>query len=500
VKKYNIILLMTDQHRFDCLGCAGNPAIETPNLDFLASQGTLFSHAYTPCPSCIPARACLMSGMNPWNTGVLGMGRGQGEMGGGFSQTLPGELTKAGYYTKGVGKMHFGPQRLLNGFHSIELDESARVQAPGFASDYKEWFDRNKTGDYTFMDHGVAFNSWVARPWHAPEFLHPSNWVINQSIAFLKKRDPSMPYFLKASFARPHSPYDAPPYYFEHYEKKELPKAWYGDWDRIHDVPQDAADVNAWQGRRTDEEIAQARAGYYGSVTHIDHQIGRLINFLQRSGQYEDTIILFTSDHGDMLGDHNLWRKTYAYEGSAHIPFLIRLPKELRENAPRICDVPVTLYDILPTVLGLVGLPIPEAVDGLDLSGLMRGETECSRKYLHGEHCTCYAERQETQYLTDGLWKYIWLPRVGEEQLFNLKNDPCENNDLASDAAYADELALWRGRMVEILSKRDCGLTDGDHLVCQAGCGPIISPHYQERLQNWGFDSEDWKQSMRLVY
>ena len=125
MKAYNILLLMTDQHRFDALGCYGNPVVETPNLDWMASEGTVFENAYTPSPSCIPARACLISGQDTWNTGILGMGRGQGPMGGGFMHTLPGELARAGYLTRGVGKMHFAPQRLLNGFHHMELDESA---------------------------------------------------------------------------------------------------------------------------------------------------------------------------------------------------------------------------------------------------------------------------------------------------------------------------------------------------------------------------------------
>jgi len=116
MNKPNILLIMTDQHRFDCLGCYGNEQIETPNIDWIASKGTIFNNAYTPSPSCIPARASLMTGQDTWNTGILGMGKGQGPMGIGFQHTLPGELAKAGYHTKGIGKMHFFPQRSLNGF------------------------------------------------------------------------------------------------------------------------------------------------------------------------------------------------------------------------------------------------------------------------------------------------------------------------------------------------------------------------------------------------
>lgn len=136
MNKPNVLLIMTDQQRWDTLGCYGNAVVETPNLDWLASMGIVFTAAYTSTPSCVPARASLITGMDPWNTGILGMGEGQHGMGVNFAHTLPGELALAGYHTQGVGKMHFHPQRALNGFHHTVLDESGRVGTPGFVSDY----------------------------------------------------------------------------------------------------------------------------------------------------------------------------------------------------------------------------------------------------------------------------------------------------------------------------------------------------------------------------
>lgn len=492
MKKYNVLLLMTDQHRFDCLGCYGNQKIETPNIDQLASEGVIFKNAYTPSPSCIPARACLISGMNQWNTGILGMGKGQGPMGGGFPHTLPGELAKGGYHTQGVGKMHFGPQRILNGFHNTVIDESGRRgKDPNFVSDYKTWFDRNKPADMNISDHGLAWNSWVARPYHAPEYLHPTNWTVNESINFLKKKDPSMPFFLKTSFARPHSPYDALPYYFDLYMNKDLDKPYVGEWAKMHDVPEDGANVNAWRGVRTPEEIKRARSGYYGSVNHIDHQIGRLLNHLTVSGQYENTIIIFTSDHGDMLGDHNLWRKTYAYEGSAHIPFIIRLPKELRKNIKKEVFEPVTLYDIMPTILDLCSLEIPDTVDGMSLKGLMQGKNDGFREYLHGEHCECYSYEQDMHFLTDGRYKYIWFPQLGKEQFFDLQKDPGELMDMSGSVEYKDEIELWRMRLVKELEPRKTNLTSNGELVCTRGMQAVTSPNYAKRIKEWGFDMEN---------
>ncbi len=494
-KSPNVLLLMTDQHRFDCLGCAGNRSIETPNLDWLAAGGTLFTKAYTACPSCVPARATLITGMDQWHTGILGMGRGQGPMGVGFRHTLAGELARAGYHTQGVGKMHFHPQRSLNGFHNTVLDESSRVVDPGFVSDYQAWFDAHKTGDYGITDHGIDWNSWMARPYHAPEFLHPTNWTVNESIRFLKERDPTAPFFLMTSFARPHSPYDALPYYFEMYERRKLPGPSVGKWAACHDVPEDAARPDAWRGVRTPEEVRRARVGYYGQVNHIDHQLGRLLMALRKTGELDNTVILFTADHGDMLGDHNLWRKTYAYEGSAHVPMIVRLPAAMRAPRGQRVEAPVMLRDVMPTLLDAAGVDIPETVDGSSMVPLALGKTDVSwRAYVHGEHCTCYSEEQEMQYLTDGKMKYIWFPRLGTEQLFDLEADPGETCNLADDPDAAPLLRRWRENLVRELEPRGLGLTDGDRLVCQRGRPPIVSPCYRQRMERTGLDLMSYRQ------
>ncbi|WP_106766650.1 arylsulfatase [Paenibacillus faecalis] len=480
----NILMIMTDQQRWDTLGCYGNEVIETVNLDALAADGTVFEHAYSPSPSCVPARASLLTGMDPWHTGILGMGAGQGPMETGFVSTLPGVLADAGYHTQGVGKMHFYPQRSLNGFHHTVLDESGRVEDPNFVSDYRLWFEQNKTGPYDYVEHGIHWNSWMARPYHAPEYLHPTNWTVNESIAFLKRRDPRKPFFLKTSFARPHSPYDAPSFYFDLYENKSLPGPFVGDWAHIHDKSYDAASPVAWRGVRKPEEIHRARAGYYGLIHHIDHQIGRLIQYLQREGLYGNTMIVFLSDHGDMLGDHHLWRKTYGYEGSAHIPMIIKPPQSFGKVKSRV-GKPVTIQDVMPTILEFSGLAIPETVNGQSMKRLMQGENAAAeewRTFVHGEHCACYSDEQEMHYLTDGQFKYIWFPRLHSEQLFDLSGDPGECRDLAGREDARPLLLQWRQRLVQLLSERNVGLTNGTELVGQAGKPYVVSPHYKARV------------------
>lgn len=481
-RRPNVVLIMTDQQRWDTLGCAGGAA-ETPNVDWLAANGTRFTCAYTATPSCIPARASLMTGQDPWHTGILGMGAGQPPCAN-LGRTLPGELAQAGYHTMGVGKMHFSPQRSLQGFHETVLDESSRAVDPDFVSDYSSWFIDHAPRGSDRYEHGIDFNSWMARPFTLPEHLHPTNWTAMQGIESLRHRDPSKPFFLKLSFARPHSPYDPPPYYFSLYDRDRIPEPAIGDWADANDVAEDAANPNAWRGRRTDLEIARARAGYLGSVTHIDHQIGRFMNALRRAKLERETLFVFTSDHGDMLGDHHLWRKTYGYEGSAHIPLIVTMPESLRTDMATTSDAPVVLQDIMPTILDACGVTIPDSVDGRSLLPECHGDPSGRRDFVHGEHSTCYHPSQEMQYLTDGSWKYLWFPRTGAEQLFDLRSDPYECADLSQVASHAEQLGRWRHRLVEILAGRSAGLTDGDQLVTQDG-PPLVSPAAAERITSY---------------
>lgn len=479
---------MADQLRYDCVGCDNNPVIETPNIDWLASEGTVFDGAYSPSPSCIPARACLWSGMTPWNAGILGMGQGQHPMGVNFPHTIAGQLAREGYYAKGVGKMHFFPQRALNGFHSILLDESGRVEDRNFESDYLRWF-RSQKGMDVFPDcHGIGWNSWMSRPWPHDERIHPTVWTVNEALRFLNDKDPSMPYFLHVSFARPHSPYDPPQYYFDMYDQSEVPEPSVGSWAEEHDVPVDGAYADAWRGKRSSRETARARKAYYGQVSHIDNQIGRIITWLKENRELDNTLFLFTSDHGDMLGDHHLWRKTYAYEGSAHIPLIVKLPKAMRDHVAERCGLPVSLYDIFPTICDVVQADIPAGLDGQSLLPLIRGKDAGWRRYIHGEHSQCYAPEQEMQFITDGRYKYIWFPKASKEQFFDLENDPGEQINRIDDAAYGVPVAAMRKELTEVLEARGSVFINDHRLFCVPAQVSEISPLYARRLETSDYD------------
>ncbi len=476
-KKPNVILLFCDQMRGDAMGADGNQIIQTPNFDYLAAKGTLFKHAYTASPSCIPARSILMTGLNQWHAGPLGMGRGQGHMPNDYPHTLAGTFAENGYRTHLVGKGHFHPQRSEMGFQSAELDESGRMPT----SEHREWFKQNAPASVTPDDHGVGFNSWHARPWHSEEHLHPTAWTMTRSLDFMRTYDDSEnPFFLNISFARPHSPYVPPSYYFEKYAHKNLPKPHLGDWSAMHDDPETAKNPSAWRGKMSDEAIHNARAGYYGSINFIDSQIGRLIQYLETSGKAENTWILFSADHGDMQGDHNLWRKTYAYEGSARIPFIICPPlKGQTAVARHEAQEVVELRDVMPTLLDIAGLKGPDYMDGKSLLPLMQAPDAEFRTYIHGEHCLCYHEDQEMQYVTNGKRKFIWLPCIGIEQFFDLEADPGECHNLIEDASRQSEIQTWRQYLIDELAGRDCGwVKDGKlHYPGEA----LVSPYLTER-------------------
>ncbi len=468
----NVILIMTDQHRADCLGVNGHPLVQTPHLDGLAADGTNFTRAYTACPSCIPARAVLMTGQTPWHAGILGMGQGQRGMRSDYANTIPGVLADAGYHTQLVGKMHFQPARALNGFHNTVLDEHPDGNG-SFTSDYESWFEEHAPPGVHMREHLRDWNSMICRPFSLPEWLHPTNWTVRESINFLKRRDPKRPFFLVTSFIRPHSPYDPPQHFWDMYADETIPPPVLGDWADMHDVPADGGSISAWRGKRSVAEERRARVGYYGSVSHIDNQIGNLLTYLKAERLYRDTLIIFTSDHGDMLGDHNLWRKTYAYEASARVPLIVKAPGASGLPAGGTCECPAELRDVMPTVCEAAGIDVPATVDGISLLGAMRGESDL-RPYLHGEHCTCYSTMQENQFVTDGKRKYIWFPRTGCEQFFDLERDPDEMHDLIDDPDYSDEVTRWRGYLVNELEARDCGLVEDGVLVRQTD--PIVSP------------------------
>lgn len=460
----NILLIMTDEQRFDALGGLPDSVVDTPYLTELRTQGVFFRKAYSACPVCIPARRTLMSGKTPYHHGVMMNYTTPLE-----GPTLPELLQKNGYQTHLSGKLHLFPERKRYGFESADWADSCHSSSPD--NDYDRFLREHGLFEDLGLGHGLSFNGYAARPFHLEERYHYSNWCADMALRFLERRDPTAPFFLNLSFFQPHAPCSPPAYYFNKYLHAPMPPSPMGDW--VEELPdlQNGLPVNAWRVDPESWPLREYKAGYYGCVEQIDHQIGRVLYHLPK----ENTIILFLSDHGEMLGDHGWIRKRSAYEGSAHIPLLLWMPRKLAAEYG-IClntqiDTPVELMDILPTVLDLAGIPIPENVDGMSLLPLMRGEP-CSREYIHGECARLETIGSGMQYLTDGREKYIWYPGLGKEQLFDLTADPREEHDLARDPAAEERIRPLRERLIRELEGRPEGFVKEGKLARLEGPTP----------------------------
>ncbi len=477
-EKPNILFLMSDQQRGDCLGVDGHPVVHTPNLDRLANEGARFPHAYSSTPSCTPARACLLTGQSPWNHGMLGYNRVAPE----YPHEMPRMLSGAGYFTCAIGKNHFHPQRNPHGYEKVLLDESGREHTVDFRSDYRSWF-WNQAPNLDPDATGIGWNDCRAKEYALPERLHPTAWTGDTAARFLESYSDDRPFFLKVSFARPHSPYDPPDRYMKEFQDTAIPEANIGSWtDEFRSRSSDRWDI--WHGDLGSDFARKSRQGYYGSIRFIDDQIGRIIEILHQRGLYENTLIMFVSDHGDMLGDHHHWRKCYAYEPSARIPMLIRWPDGVSSaKRGQVCDSVTELRDVMPTFLDAAGISIPDTVDGQSLLKPVAGKKADWRKFIDLEHFTCYSPRNHWNAFTDGKWKYIFHALDGAEKLFDLKADPGEEKDLSGEVDSSRELQQWRSRLVAHFEERGEPFLRNGQLVPRPE-GLLLSPNYPEAQES----------------
>lgn len=465
----NIILVCVDEMRADAMGIAGNDHIDTPNLDDLARGGYRFTRAYSATPTCVPARVALFTGQSQERHGRYGYREGI-SFPEAYPVTLQSTLREAGYQAFGVGKMHVYPDRARCGFDEVLLHDgflhtSRRLSRGPSAmiDDYVE-FLRRETGDprADYQETGIGCNAMTARPWEREERLHPTRWVADESFRFLERRDPTRPFFLYMSFHRPHAPFDPPQWLWDKYRERELGARAMGDW--VGDVDEHRRDFasEAEFGAQKESTHQQVRAGYYGSIEFIDLQLNRLRETLSDQDLLEDTAIVFLSDHGDMMGDHDMYRKSVGYEGSARVPLVVHVPPRWREAWGEIGEVDsiAELRDVLPTVLELAGVEVPRDVDGMSLRP--GGEV---RDHLHGEHVIGSLGRQSMQWIRSERHKYVWFSGDGREQLFDLQADPREERDLAGLAEHVEELARHRALLVAALDGREEGFVSDGELV-----------------------------------
>ena len=438
----NILLITTDQQRYDTCGQAAPSFMRTPHYNNLVREGITFTNAYADCPLCVPARLSLMTGKYGTHYAQQGNGPSTNVMG--RKGTLPDLMREAGYQTSAIGKMHFNPQRARHGFEEMIIPE-----------DYYREMERSGN-PLQPMRHGLDQCELFPSLSTVPEPLTLTSWITEQCVRYIKeRRDPTVPFFLWCSYSKPHPPLDPPEPYYSMYDNYDIPEPVHGDWSEPENCPTAFERFRqTWGGDLlSPETIRKARSAYYGLITHIDYNLGRLMAALFDAGLFDDTLILYTSDHGEYLGDHYSSSKVFLHQSSVHIPFVMRLPRSWdKRGCGTEIDTPVTHADILPTLLAASGSKKEKARDGMNLINLHQGNIENPREYLEmsDSHWGSTAPDMPSSIgLTDGHWKYLWYPEGGYEQLFNLDDDPRELTDLSADKTASEKLENLRSELTD---------------------------------------------------
>lgn len=457
--KPNVLLITADQLRADCLGLNGNPLIHTPNLDALGRRGMNFPRAFSSTPVCVPARYTLMTGRYPFSWGM----RGASGVIPPDVPTLPAVLKEHGYRTALIGKAHFhGPEeecrelgipiwRYRYGFDEMLLSEEGRQWAEG-GDDYEAYLKEVGWHGYE-RAHGIGNNDARTSPSPLPEEHYQTAWCARESAAWIRRHAadrPGQPFFLWCSFVKPHAPYDPPEPWDRMYSPQEVPPPVGG--------PEDLEGLSPYYRRLlyehqldtlSEQAILRARAYYYGQVSQIDYEVGNLLRTLDELGLLRNTVILFCSDHGDMLGDHGLFFKHHFFEGSWHVPLLVAGPGVPQGVSERL----VTLADVYPTLLQLAGVPLPEGTQGESL--LAGSEREMVFGSLVAPPNRIFAARSDR-------FQYVVHENGGYHELYDMEADPGQTVNLAHHPDYQEVRRHFDERMAAWFHEIDPGVLGDD--------------------------------------
>ncbi len=460
--KPNILLLFTDQQRSDTINACGHPHMVTPNLDELVRDGRTYCNAYSPNPICCPARHNLITGLTARHHSISDnqfAARCNREV-----PTIAEILSDNGYDTRAIGKMHFQPAKRHNGFLKFECMEE--VPECFEDDDYLQYLRSVGYGNVQNI-HGVRNLLYmVPQTSIIPEEHLGSKWVADRVIDYLDNRSENRPYFVFAGWIAPHPPFNVPERFKDTYKDVELPTPL----ERKSKLPNLAIENGAWADFPTPEYERRMRECYYSQITFIDEQIGRIIQKLKDLGQYDNTLIIFSSDHGEMLSDMGCYQKFLPYDGSSKVPLIVRYPKYTKagEKVEKFAD----LNDFLPTMLDVAGIEYP-AKDKYELPGesLFASEPKKDRDTQYVEYSD--GSRRWVS-LRDKEFKYVYYYGGGHEELFDMtKADGESYNLLEFEAGQYEEKRLeLRAKLIE--KERKYGLT-----WCIENDDFVVLPEYQ---------------------
>jgi choline-sulfatase len=440
MKPRNLLVIMSDEHNPKVLGCAGHPVIQTPNLDALAARGTAFSAAYTTSPVCIPARAGFACGKYIHQIGYW-------DNADAYDGKVPSWhhlLRERGHRVVSVGKLHFRATGEDHGFSEEQIPMhiyQEKGDLLGLIRDDMPQRGNSKKmiamagpgeSTYTFYDKDICSRAQI---WLREEAVKPAD----------------KPWVLFVSFVAPHFPLTAPPEHYYRYWNRELPmpKLYAREERPRHPFVEDyGRNFNYDDYFESPQDVKKALSGYFGLVSYLDENIGKVLGALRDAGLADDTVVMYTSDHGDNLGARGLWGKSTMYEEIAGVPFIMAGPGV---PAGKRVGTPVSHVDAFPTILEIAGEQMPSGFPGVSLIKISEGNkperTVLSEYHGMGSSTGAFAIR-------DGKWKYVHYAKY-PPQLFDLEADSEETRDLASDPAHAAALEECRRKLYAICNPED---------------------------------------------
>ena len=440
MKRPNILFLMSDEHRPDVTGYEGNEVVRTPILDELAGTGVVFRNAYTPSPICVPGRQCLMSGQLPKTCGCEG-----------WRDLRPNYMTFArhfaqhAYSTVCCGKLHHQTWDQMQGWTSRPAGDIsiATNYLEGRVEEEFKLYDR-PLGKVKWSDTKEVLRAGVGRSQLIENDLDWTKAALRSierhfNHAQYDRESPDRPILLKVSLIAPHYPYQIDEKRFGYY------------LNRVDPFLDQQVSKHPFLSRKqvrpgvdaSERELRRATAAYYGMVDHIDTLYGQVLEQLEYVGQnLDDWIIIYTSDHGEMLGEHGIWEKQKFFEASGRVPLIIRWPKSFEGG--KVINENVNLCDLFATLCDLAGLPTPEGLDSRSLVPLLNGDTS------NWSNETVSQFQEHNVMIKQDHLKYQYYGPDAPEVLFDLNSDPSENTDFIDDPAYANPLVKFRARLAEL--------------------------------------------------
>ena len=454
IEQPNVLFIISDDLTATALSCYGNKVCNTPNIDRLASQGTRFTKAYCQGTYCGPSRASFMSGYYPHAIKMLGYGSPRPAIG--ERATWAQHFKNNGYHTARVSKIfHMGvPGGIEKGTDGADDPASWTERFNSAGPEWKalgsgETLENNADGR---KPGPVGGNTFVVVEADGDDLVHSDGKTAAKAVELINQHK-DKPFFLGVGFVRPHVPFVAPRKDYTDflpYAKMQLPPKLKDDWA---DIPKAGINYKTSKNMKMDvRRQKKAVGGYYASVAFMDRMVGQVLDGLKEAGLDEKTIVIFTSDHGYHLGEHDFWAKVSLHDESAAVPLIIRMPGK----KPAVCHSLVELLDLYPTLSNLCGLKIPERLQGKDISKMMTNPAKEVRSAAFSVNGKGFLLREED-------WAYIAYGKdgQGDEELFDMKQDPKQFTNLAKDPKYGQTLTRFQKQMAAKLKEvrtNDLGL------------------------------------------